>query len=69
LAKLPFYIGYDPKPFDPETFLTIATQEGEDEEDVQLHVTNSIRWRHSPNTVRQNQRSLTLINIGFNQIY
>jgi hypothetical protein len=56
LAKMPFYIGYEPYPFSKDTFLM---EEGEDEEDVQLKVTNSIRWRPNPATVRSSLTSFS----------
>ncbi len=44
LAKMPFFIGYEPKPFSKETF-----QPGEAEgEDDQLQEENTIRWRFNP---------------------
>lgn len=44
LAKMPFFIGYEPKPFSKESFQPGEAEGGDD----QLQGENTIRWRFNP---------------------
>ena len=52
LTKIPFFLGYDPMPWDPNTF-DPQFDENDDSEDVLLSIQNTIRWRNHPTLEKQ----------------
>lgn len=57
LTKVPFFLGYDPSPWDPMNF-DPQFDENDDSEDVLLTIQNTIRWRNHPTLEKQSNTRL-----------
>ena len=46
---MPFFLKYEPKPFNRDTFVEVSKEEqDDDEENLRFSVENVIRWRENP---------------------
>lgn len=57
LTKVPFFLGYDPAPWDAVNF-DPQFDENDDSEDVLLSIQNTIRWRNHPTLEKQSNTRL-----------